>query len=73
MPEMGGLEVLRALREDPVTHDIPVVMNTIKRLTAEERENLEREVAVVFSKETLTRRDAAAHIREAIAKVGLAT
>ena len=73
MPEMGGLEVLRALRKDPVTHDIPVVMNTIKRLTAEERENLEREVAVVFSKETLTRRDAAAHIREAIAKVGLGT
>jgi CheY-like chemotaxis protein len=71
MPGMGGLEVLRALRGDPATRDIPVVMNTVKRLTAEEREDLEREVTAVLSKEILARRDAAAHIREAIAKVGL--
>jgi signal transduction histidine kinase/CheY-like chemotaxis protein len=73
MPEMGGLEVLRALREDPRTREIPVVMNTVKRLTPEEREDLEKEVTVVLSKETLARRDAATFVREAIVRAGLGT
>ena len=71
MPGMGGVEVLGALKADPLTHDIPVVMNTVKRLSAVERESLEAVAAAVLPKEALARRDAAVHLRRAFAQAGL--
>jgi signal transduction histidine kinase len=71
MPGMDGLEVVGALRADPLTRDIPVVMNTVKRLTAGEQADLEAAAAAVLSKEMLSRRDAVVHVRRALAKAGI--
>ena len=41
MPGMSGFEVLRELKADPATRDIPVVIMTSKMLTREERDILD--------------------------------
>ena len=43
MPSMNGIEVLRRLRRDPVTGNIPVVIRTSKALTRGEQQTLEDE------------------------------
>ena len=73
MPDMGGLEVLSELKADPVTHDIPVVMNTAKSLTPEERTDLERRGVAVLLKDRFSRADAAAEVRRVLVQNGIAT
>ena len=73
MPGMDGSEVLQALADDPATRDIPVVMNTVKKLTVDQRRDLERLAVAVLSKETLTSGDALAEVRGALTKAGIAT
>ena len=41
MPGMDGYEVIRRLREDPVTHDIPVIFITAMTATEDEERGLE--------------------------------
>ena len=50
MPEMTGIEVLKALKADHVTAEIPVLVSTSKRLTKEERSFLEKNAAGVLAK-----------------------
>jgi CheY-like chemotaxis protein len=50
MPEMTGFEVLKALKADHVTAEIPVLVSTSKRLTKEERSFLEKNAAGVLPK-----------------------
>jgi len=71
MPDMGGLEVLSELRADPVTHDIPVVLNTAKSLTAEERTDLESRGVAVLLKDRFSRGDAAAEVRRLLVQSGI--
>jgi len=73
MPDMGGLEVLSELRADPVTHDIPVVLNTAKSLTAEERTDLERRGVALLLKDRFSRADAAAEVRRLLVQNGIDT
>jgi signal transduction histidine kinase len=71
MPEMDGFEVLRALKADPATRDIPVVVITSKSLTAEERAGLDQSAAAVLNKDVLTRGNATEEIRTVLAKAGV--
>jgi signal transduction histidine kinase/CheY-like chemotaxis protein len=73
MPDMGGLEVLSELRADPITHDIPVVLNTAKSLTAEERTDLERRGVALLLKDRFSRADAAAEVRRLLVQNGIDT
>jgi signal transduction histidine kinase/DNA-binding response OmpR family regulator len=73
MPTMDGAEVLQALADDPSTRAIPVVMNTVKKLTAEQRGDLERRAVAVLSKESFTRGDAMFEVRQALLKAGIRT
>jgi CheY-like chemotaxis protein len=66
MPGMSGFEVLRELKADPATRDIPVVIVTSKVLTSEERDILGAHATAVLSKEVLSRPDGAERIRNAI-------
>ncbi|HWR16247.1 MAG TPA: ATP-binding protein [Terriglobales bacterium] len=50
MPEMGGMEVLKALKADQSTAKIPVLVSTSKRLTDKERTFLEENAAGVLPK-----------------------
>jgi threonine synthase len=44
MPEMDGYAVLDALKADPTTAEIPVIVSTAKELTDEERNRLKGQI-----------------------------
>lgn len=51
MPGMNGFEVLDNLEEAPVTKRPPIIIFTVKHLTAEERERLKGRIARLAQKE----------------------
>ena len=73
MPDLGGLEVLSQLRADPATRNIPVVLNTAKALSAEERVELESHGVPLLVKDKFSRADAAAEIRRILMQSGFDT
>ena len=68
LPDMTAFDVLDALKADPVTRDIPVVLHTSKELAEEEHQRLERETAAILTKHTLSSEVAIARIRDALQK-----
>jgi CheY-like chemotaxis protein len=66
MPEMDGFEVLDALAAHGEWREIPVIVITAKRLTATERERLQRQAQKVIAKGSASRLDIAAAISEAV-------
>ncbi len=50
MPGMDGFAVLDALRADPATHDIPVIVVTAKELTPAERARLSGQIESLLQK-----------------------
>ena len=70
MPDLGGLEVLEALRADPATRGLPVVVATSKALTDEERVRLAGWNVPVLPKSALGRADAPAEVRDALRRAG---
>jgi DNA-binding response OmpR family regulator len=50
MPDVGGIEVVEALKSDPGTAQIPVVMVTSKQLSDEDRSQLNKHVLSVLGK-----------------------
>ncbi len=66
MPGMSGFEVLRKLREDPATRDIPVIVHTATTLTDEEKALLSAGAAAVIPKSPHSHEDAVMRVREAL-------
>lgn len=50
MPEVNGFEVVRQLRADPLTRDIPILVHTSRDLTETEKRELESRVQAVTQK-----------------------
>jgi threonine synthase len=50
MPEMDGFSVLEALKADPDTADIPVIVSTAKELTEEEKGRLKGQIQSLMQK-----------------------
>lgn len=50
MPEMDGFAVLDALKADPETASIPVIVSTAKELTAEEKSRLKGQIQALMQK-----------------------
>lgn len=70
MPGMNGYEVLRALKEDPASRDIPVVVLTAQALTREQLEALNGHASLVLSKELLSEPTGPEQLRAALMKGG---
>jgi signal transduction histidine kinase/CheY-like chemotaxis protein len=72
IPDLDGYEILRRLKADPLTEDIPVVIVTSKHLEDSERRGLLGRVATILSKDMVSREAAVAAIDGAIrsAKAG---
>ena len=70
MPGLTGLALLERLRQDPHTRTLPTVLITSKVLVAAEREAAARLGASVLSKDILGGAQAAADIRQGLARAG---
>lgn len=71
MPEMSGTEVLRRMKSDPLTRDIPVIVSTSKVLDPEEKELLERDACAIVPKESSSREAYQQLVMAALQKAGL--
>jgi len=50
MPELDGFGVLDAIKADPETAGIPVIVSTAKELTKEEKERLKGQIQALLQK-----------------------
>jgi len=55
MPKFTGFDVIKALKENPETIDIPIIVCTAKDLSFEEKELLNRNVSCVMQKGNINR------------------
>jgi len=66
MPEVTGFIVVERLRENPRTHDIPIIILTAKIVTEEERKRLNGYVATIAQKSSLNRAGFLAEVNRAV-------
>jgi CheY-like chemotaxis protein len=72
LPGRNGLEILVSLRKDPITRNIPVIINTSEVLKEEDRQRLlEQGAGAVLSKDRSSVEESLVLMRQALAKVGL--
>ena len=67
MPELDGFEFVAAVRAHTSWRTIPIVVNTGKSLTADERLQLEGQVQVVLEKGTTSRELLLAKVHDLVA------
>ena len=66
MPGMNGFEVLDRLAQSPMTRGMPIIIFTVKQLTAEEKQRLNGRIAQLAQKVTLNQKDVAAMVKDAL-------
>jgi signal transduction histidine kinase/DNA-binding response OmpR family regulator len=66
MPEMDGFEVLRRIREDRISRDIPVFILTAKDLTEQDLSNLAGQTRALFLKGDAWREALTAQLKRAV-------
>ena len=71
MPDLSGVEVLAALRSDPTTQAIPVIIVTSQTVGKETLAALLNQAAVFLPKQSLTQYALLTAVRQAIERVGL--
>ncbi|HYO51540.1 ATP-binding protein [Archangium sp.] len=71
LPGMDGFEVLEALRREPATRNIPVIIHTSRSLTEQERGRLLPHVVGILPKSGLTRDVALELLQQALSGSGL--
>jgi signal transduction histidine kinase/DNA-binding response OmpR family regulator/putative methionine-R-sulfoxide reductase with GAF domain len=69
MPDVDGFGVLEALKREPETRVIPVIVVTAKQLTEEDRKRLNGQVEVLLSKGLFTERELLEDVKVALKKV----
>jgi len=69
MPDVDGFGVLEALKREPETRAIPVIVVTAKQLTEEDRKRLNGQVEVLLSKGLFTERELLEDVKVALQKV----
>jgi CheY-like chemotaxis protein/anti-sigma regulatory factor (Ser/Thr protein kinase) len=66
MPDLDGFEVLRELKSDPETREIPVIVVTSKSLSEEERQMLRSFGTSIVAKDSVSRESALAAVENAM-------
>jgi CheY-like chemotaxis protein len=70
MPEISGFEVVGALKNDPATARIPIIIVTSKLLTAEDRHRLNGDVKAILEKAEFRYEKLSTEVRRALQKRG---
>ena len=70
MPELDGFGVLEAMRSDPRSRDIPVIVLTGQTLTSEDMENLRRGVTSILRKGLFSTQETLSHVEAALSRSG---
>jgi CheY-like chemotaxis protein len=63
---MNGFEVLDRLAQSPVTRQLPIIVFTVKQLTAEDKQRLHGRIAQLAHKATLSQKDVATMVKDAL-------
>ncbi|MDZ7955134.1 ATP-binding protein [Nostoc sp. DedQUE09] len=71
MPEIGGFDVLKQLKNNSVTQSIPVIIHSSAQLDAEAQSRLAAQSIAIVSKETGSQTTAIAQLQDALVKAGL--
>ncbi|MBE8970586.1 response regulator [Nostocales cyanobacterium LEGE 12452] len=71
MPEIGGFDVLKQLKNNSVTQSIPVIIHSSAQLDAEAQSQLAAQSIAIVSKETGSQTTAIAQLQDALVKAGL--
>jgi signal transduction histidine kinase len=71
LPDVSGFQVLDRLKVDEAIRDIPVIVNTSKRLDPSERRQLDGRAIAVLDKAVGSREEARARLRDSLGKAGL--
>lgn len=66
LPDLNGFEILKDLKESPLTADIPIVLHSTKTLQEADLRFCRENSIVIFPKQSLTLPDAAMRLRELI-------
>ena len=66
MPEMNGFEVLDHLAQSSVTRRLPVILFTLKQLTAEEQQRVQGRIACLAQKEAFNQQEFVGLVKEAL-------
>ena len=66
MPGMNGFEVLDHLAQSPLTRQLPIIICTVKQLTAEDKQRLHGKIAQLAQKAALSQKDVAAMVKDAL-------
>jgi signal transduction histidine kinase/CheY-like chemotaxis protein len=72
MPDLTGFEVLRELRNNPLTSEIPVIVHSSKNLSSKEVEVLTSSGAVIYPKEAFNDQQSTDRLNRVLESVGIA-
>jgi signal transduction histidine kinase/DNA-binding response OmpR family regulator len=73
MPDQNGFEVLREIRNNPLTQSTPVIIHSSKSLSASEIDLLTSAGAVIYPKEAFGSKESLGRLHEALSAAGLQT
>ncbi|WP_263359869.1 ATP-binding protein [Acidicapsa ligni] len=71
MPDLNGFEVLRELRSNPITDEIPVVVHSSKSLSNKEIETLTSGGAIIYPKEAFNDQQSTDRLHRVLGSVGI--
>jgi PAS domain S-box-containing protein len=70
MPEVDGFAVLEAVKSDPATRPIPIIVITAKDLSKEDRDLLNGQIEVLLQKGLFSEEDLLQNIAQALERLG---
>jgi CheY-like chemotaxis protein len=66
MPDVNGFAVVEALRADPATRHVPIMILTARNLTAADKRQLNGHVSTILSRGSTAAADLIDHLRQLV-------